>query len=203
MTSFTCVYHFIYVWWLDILGICFTILIKLSRDAVENPGPKPKSCQTFSICHWNVNSPYAHNFSKVLLLRVYHSIHKFGAICKCETLLNSDTAYDDENLMIEGYNIVWSEHSPNSGRGGVGLYYKNSLVLKISHIKYFQECIVFQVLISKKLCNFISLYQSPSRSNHVFDQFSDNLELTLDEVADRNPFLIVVLGDFNLKSENW
>ena len=197
MTSFICVYHFIYVWWLDILGICFSILIKLSRDAVENPDPKPKSCQTFSICHWNVNSPYAHNFSKVLLLRVYHSIHK------CETLPNSDTAYDDENLMIEGYNIVRSEHSPNSGRGGVGLYYKNSLVLKILHIKCFQECIVFQVLIWKKLSNFISLYQSPSQTNHVFDQFSDNLELTLDEVANRNPFLIVVLGDFNLKSENW
>ena len=49
--------------------------------------------------------------------------------------------------MIGGYNIVRSEHSPNSGRGGVGLYYKNSLVLKILHIKCFQECIVFQVLI--------------------------------------------------------
>ena len=33
--------------------------------------------------------------------------------------------------MIEGYNIVRSEHSLNSRRDGVGLYYKNSLVLKI------------------------------------------------------------------------
>ena len=36
----------------------------------------------------------------------------------------------------------------------------------------------------------------------MFDQFTDNLELTLDEVANHNPFLIVVLGGFNVKSEN-
>ena len=35
------------------------------------------------------------------------------------------------------------------------------------------------------------------------DLFADNLELTIDEVANRNPFVIVLLGDFNVKSENW
>ena len=75
--------------------------------------------------------------------------------------------------------------------------------MKILDIKYLQECIVFQVLIANKLCNFISLYRSPSQPTDIFDQFADNLELTLDEVANHNPFLIVVLGDFNVKSENW
>ena len=37
----------------------------------------------------------------------------------------------------------------------------------------------------------------------MFDQFVDNLELTLDEVANYNSFLTVVLGDFDVKSENW
>ena len=75
--------------------------------------------------------------------------------------------------------------------------------MEILDIKYLQECIVFQLLIANKLCNFISLYRSPSYSTDVFDQFTDNLELTLDEVANHKPFLIVVLGDFNVKSENW
>ena len=80
--------------------------------------------------------------------------------------------------------------------------------MKILDIKYLQECIVLLVLIANKLRNFISLYRSLSQPTNIFDQFADNLELTLDEVADHNPFLIdllliVILGDFNIKSENW
>ena len=75
--------------------------------------------------------------------------------------------------------------------------------MKILDIKYIQECIIFQVLIGNKLCNFISLYRSRSQPIDIFDQFADNLELTLDEVANHNPFLIIVSGDFNVKSENW
>ena len=39
----------------------YSILIKLSGDVEK------KSCQNFSICHWNVNSVSAHNFSKICL----------------------------------------------------------------------------------------------------------------------------------------
>ena len=119
----------------------YSILVKLSGDTEENPCPKPKPCQSFSICHWNVNSVSAHNFSKVSLLRAYISIHKFDVICISETFLNSDTAFDDDNLKIEGYNIVRSDHPSNSRRGGVCMYYNHSLALKILDIKYLQECV--------------------------------------------------------------
>ena len=66
-----------------------------------------------------------------------------------------------------------------------------------------QECLVFQVLITDKLWNFISLYQSPIQPADYLIQFGDNLELTLGEVANNNPFLIVAFGDFNIKSRNW
>ena len=140
-----------------------SILVKLSDDVEENPGPKAKPCQSISICHWNVNSVSANNFSKVSPLRAYISIYKFDVICLSETLLNSDTAFDGDNLKIEGYNIMRSDHPSNSRRGGVCIYYNQSLALKILDIKYLQECIVFQVLIANKLCNFISLYRSPSQ----------------------------------------
>ena len=181
----------------------YSILVKLSGDVEENPRPKRKPCQSFSICHWNVNSLSDQNFSKVSLLTAYISIHKFDVICISETFLNSDTAFDDDNLKIEGYNIVRSDHPSNSRQGGVCIYYNQSLALKISDIKYLQECIVFQVLIANKLSNFISLYQSPSQTTDIFDQFSDNVQLSLDEVANHNPFLTVVLGNFNVKLENW
>ena len=56
-----------------------------------------------------------------------------------------------------------------------------------------------------KVCNFISLYWSPSQSYDVFGTFADNLELNFDTVANKNPYLIVILGfrDFNAKSSSW
>ena len=36
----------------------------LCEDIESNPGPRPNSGQSFSICHWNLNSMAAHNFFK-------------------------------------------------------------------------------------------------------------------------------------------
>ena len=54
-----------------------------------------------------------------------------------------------------------------------------------------------------KVCNFISLYRSPNQWHDISETFVDNLELNLDTIANKNPYLIVVLGDFNAKSSNW
>ena len=61
----------------------------------------------------------------------------------------------------------------------------------------------FEILFGGKLCNFISLCRSPSQSQDVFEIFVDNFELNLDKIADKNPYLIVILGDFSAKSSNW
>ena len=42
-----------------------------------NPGPKPIAGQSFSICHWNLNSISAHNFTKISLLTAYVLVHDF------------------------------------------------------------------------------------------------------------------------------
>ena len=46
------------------------------------------------------------------------------------------------------------------------------------------------------------LYRSPSKSYVIFETFADNLELNLDTIANKNPYLIVILGDFNARSSN-
>ena len=45
----------------------FKIAVKLSGDIEENPGPKPSSSQSFSICQWNLNNISAHNYMKLPL----------------------------------------------------------------------------------------------------------------------------------------
>ena len=51
-------------------------------------------------------------------------------------------------------------------------------------------------MISNKLCNFLSLYRSPS-------QTSDEFDLTLEALTQNNPFLTVIIGDFNAKFNKW
>ena len=55
----------------------FFRLLQLSGDIEFNPGLKPDSSQSFSICHWNLNSMLAHNHSKISLLTTYISVHDF------------------------------------------------------------------------------------------------------------------------------
>ena len=50
-------------------GWLFFIRTKRSGAIEPNPGPEPNFCQSFSICHWNLNSISAHNFIKLSLLR--------------------------------------------------------------------------------------------------------------------------------------
>ena len=80
---------------------------------------------------------------------------------------------------------------------------KHSLRLKFLDIQLLQECINFEIKIADKTCNFISLYRSPSQSKDEFESFADNLELNLDSIVHRNPYLIVVLGDFNAQTKGW
>ena len=92
-------------------------------------------------------------FIKVCLLSAYISVHKFDII--------------DENL------------ENNSKRRGICVSYKSSLLFKKINIKYFYECISFELRIGSKF------------------------ELTLDETHEDKPFMTVVLGDFNAKSKKW
>ena len=46
------------------------------------------------------------------------------------------------------------------------------------------------------------MYRFPSQHQDDFQAFIDNLEMSLETVAQRNPFLIVVIGVFNAKSKH-
>ena len=70
----------------------------------------------FSVCHWNLNSIFAHNSAKVFLLKTYVAIHKFDIICLSETYLDSSIPTNNDNLDIDEYNLVRSDHPSNTKR---------------------------------------------------------------------------------------
>ena len=178
-------------------------LLLLYGDVELNRGPKQNTAKKISICHWILNSIAAHNLAKLVLLKVYNSVHKFDIICLSETYLDSNILPDDGNLEIPGYNLMLSDHPSNKKRGGVCIYYKSYLPLRIIDINYLNECVRFELMVGDKLCNFIALYRSPSQSQNLFESFKENLELNLESAVQNNPFLLALLGDFNAKSSNW
>ena len=63
--------------WYDFATSSIPFSLLLSGDIETNPGPKPIAGQSFSICHWNLNSISAHNFTKISLLTAYVLVHDF------------------------------------------------------------------------------------------------------------------------------
>ena len=87
-----------------------------------NPGPKKDtSCDNFSLCHWNLNSIAAHNFSKLSLLEAYNGHHMHDMISLSETYLVSPVPYDDPRLNLSGNKLVRADNLSNNKRDGSGI----------------------------------------------------------------------------------
>ena len=133
----------------------------------------------------------AYSYTKLSSLKAFIAVHKFDIICLSETYLDSSVAPDDDNLEISGYSLVRSDHPSNK------IFYKIFLPLRVFDIQYLHECINFELKIGDKLCNFVALYRSPNQTQDEFEKFSDNLELNLGTWSQKNPFLVVAIGNFN------
>ena len=58
-------------------------------------------------------------------------------------------------------------------------------------------------MVGDKFCDFIASCRSPSQSQDLFESFKESLELNLESAVQNNPFLVVLLRDYNVKSSNW
>ena len=86
-------------------------------------------------------------------------------------------------MEIPGYHLVHSYHPSNKKHGGVCIYYKSYLSLRIIDINYLNECEMFELMVGEKLCNFIALYRSPSQSQDLLESFKENLDLNLESAV--------------------
>ena len=109
-----------------VLVFCFHIFVSffsgkllLSGGTETNPGPRIHSNNHFTICHWNLNKIFVHNFAKVQLLKAHLAVHKFDMVCLSKTYLNSSFPFDDDNLDIPSYIMARADHTVNCKRGGV------------------------------------------------------------------------------------
>ena len=126
----------------------FSQKLFLSEDIETNLGPRGNLKNRFTISHRNLNNISAHNFAKVHLLKAYSAVHKFNIVCLFETYLNSGFPFDDDNLGI--YIMVRADYPANSKNGGICMYYKNYLPLKVFDVRSLHKSIVFDLRIGDK-----------------------------------------------------
>ena len=181
---FTCIFTFFY-------SVFLSILILKAGDIELNPGPPQNFHLYFSCCHWNVYTFATDNYSKAL--KAYNSIYRYDFICISETFLDSSFESDDKNLMLEGYNLIRSDHSSNTKRGGVFIYYKESLAVRLVDITS---------LIQNK-GYVVVMYRSPSQSSIEFESFVSGFKDMLSSVLFSKSQFTVILGDFNCRSSKW
>ena len=115
-----------------------------------------------------------------------------------ETYLDSTTSFDYYNLKIPSRSLSKADHPSNSK--SICL---TQFLLRLLDIHYLQKCINFEIGLGEKMCNFISLNKSPSQSKDILESFGDDLQLNLNSITVKNPYVIVLLGDFNAQTSTW
>ena len=183
---------------------CSKFILLLSGDIETNPGPAVNNLQSLSICHWNLNSIAAENFAKISLLQAYLTVHKFDIICLSETYLDSTFLSDDSRLSLNGYSLLREDHPSDIKRGGVCVYYKDYLPLTRKYgMSTLNECLICELKIGKKKSIITTLYRSPSQTIEEYSNFKVNLEQTIVNINNSNPYISILIGDFNARNTSW
>ena len=154
-----------------------------------------------SFCHRNLNSLPAHNFAKMLLLKAYNAIYRYDFICLSETYFDSSIPSNHVSLDLEGYKLVRPDHPNNVERGGVCIYYKESLPVRVINLPYLQGALVLELNEQNKKIIISSLYRCSSQNS--FESFLTNFEHLLSDISARKPSVSVILGNFNARSTSW
>ena len=142
----------------------FQLVISLSNDISKNPGPfSPEApggtTPYFSFCNWNLNTLSKDDFTRINLLQAHNSNYKYDIISLCETSLGRNEIVPENALP--GYLYQACNHVSGEKKGGVGIFYKDTLPIKIRSDLSFDECIVIELRFGRKKIFFSVLYRNP------------------------------------------
>ena len=202
-------FQIVFYMWHYFENVCFSLLtllylficLKCHGDIELNPGPRKFKNSSLSVCHWNLNSLCAHNFSKVTQLKAYNSLYKHDFVCLSETYL--DSSITDEEVKIKDYKLIGADHPDHIKRGGVCIYHNESLPVQEIKLSYFKKALLLEMDYNNTKVLISAIYRSPNQNKSEFDLFLANLEQLLGEINKRKPYLSIITGDFNARSSSW
>ena len=173
-------------------------------DIEVNPAPKKNCSTSFSFSHWNLSSLTEHNYVKLSSLQAYNSVYKHDVICLSETYLDDSVLSDEIDLNFLGCKLVRADYPGNVKRGGVRIYFKESLSLRFLDVpSNLGECLLCELSCKNKKCFIATLYRSPSQSREEFEKFLSNFEVLIKAISNQKDAISMIMNDFNARSSNW
>ena len=127
----------------------------------------------------------------------------YDIISLCETSLNDSIQVPDN--ILPGYKFNACNHPGGNRSGGVGIFYKETLPLKIRDDLSFEECLVSELIFGRKRIFFSVLYRNPENTaqSDGFKQFTENLEHLYSKIKEEQPYAMFFAGDLNGHSQAW
>ena len=151
------------------LGFCIPSLLFRCGDNEKKPGPTYSS---LIFCHWNLNGLTAHDSIKISLLQAYVTQHNYDIICLSETFLTSSIDSSDTRILIDGYNLIRSDHPSDSKRGDVSIYYKEYIrLIRRNDICTLDNFLVTENRLQIEKYFLTCIYCSSSQNNEEFEHF--------------------------------
>ena len=88
-------------------------------------------------------------------------------------------------------------HPDNIKRGGICIYYKESLTVRGISSPYFKEALLLEMSNNNRKVMISVIYRSPSQTNDEFEAFLSTFQMLLNDINNREPSLSVIIGEFN------
>jgi len=177
----------------------WALWLHIDGDIQENPGPKTENFRFF---HWNANSLPAHNFSRISLIEAYNALHDFHIIAISESALKPSTP--DSQIEIPGFTPIRSDLTGTDTHGGALIYHKHNLSVKprpdLATPSY---TLVLELSINRKKVFFIHSYRKSGQTSQEAKTFSNLYDEMIEKIDHLNPYMTLVVGDFNAHHKNW
>ena len=111
----------------------------------------------------------------------------------------ADSSIPGNLIDIEGCKLVHADHPDIIKRGGVCIYYKESLSFQISKQHYLKEALLLEMSYINKNVTVSVIHLSRSQSPDEFDSIVSNFVNFLNDINKHKPYVSVITGDFNSK----
>ena len=87
----------------------------------------------------------------MLLIEAFITTSNFDIVCLSETFLDSTIPDDDVNIQINGYSLLRADHPSNIKRGGVCIYFKESLpLIRRNDLTNLKDCLVTEINVNNE-----------------------------------------------------
>ena len=140
---------------------------------------------------------------KISQIEAYNSLYNYDSICISETFFDPSILEEDQNFQLNGYQLIRADHPSNTKRGGVCIYHKESLVVRLVKLSSLSQRIVCEVFLQNCKGYIGIVYKSPSQDNIEFESFLSEFDELLSKTTSSTSLFTITLGDFNARSSTW